>query len=135
MDLISATAVPVRFLSFLCFGLVMLSATAFAGVRWSQWNRNANKVVEPRWRGALTLVGFVVSTLSLLAALGLWIHALFTGGFPLYHPILLTFLRVGFWGAVIGLLAGLVGKGQLRLPTIVCSIISFVVWLSEAMAQ
>jgi hypothetical protein len=135
MNLIPATAVPVRFLSFLCFGLVMLSATAFAGVRWSQWSRNANKVVEPPWRGALTLIGFAVSTLSLLAALGLWIHALFTGGFPFYHPILLTFLRVGFWTAVMGLLSGLVGKGQLRLPTIVCSIVCFVVWLSEAMAQ
>jgi hypothetical protein len=135
MNPIAALAVRVGFIGFLCFGLLILGVATFAVFRWLRWSRNDNKAVEPQWRGTLALFGFAVSTLSLFAAVGLWIHALFTGGFPFYHPVLLFVLRIGFWAAVLGLLSGLIGKGQLRFPAIVCSVVCFVIWLSEAMAQ
>ncbi len=135
MTLMPTIALPVGFLSSLCFGLLIVSGAGFAAMRWSRWMRNHVNPVVPQWRGALAFAGFLLATLSLLAAIGLWFHALFTGGFPFYHPVLLFWLRIGFWAAVMGFAFGLLGKGQLRKPTIVCSIVCFVVWLSEAMAQ
>jgi len=135
MKLTPATLLSPGFLSFLCFGAVILSAAGFAVLRWFLWAGCLEKTVLPRWRGALALTGFVVATFSLLAAVALWFHALFTGGFPFYHPVLLFWLRVGFWAAVIGLTFGIAGKGQLRVPAILCSLVAFGVWLSEAMAQ
>jgi hypothetical protein len=135
MNPTAALAVPVGFITFLCFGLLILGVGTFAVFRWWRWSRSNNRAVEPQWRGTLALFGFAVSTLSLFAAAGLWIHALFTGGFPLHHPALLFVLRIGFWAALLGLLSGLIGKGQLRFPAIVCSIVCFAIWLFEAMAQ
>jgi hypothetical protein len=135
INTIPAIVLPVGFLSFLCFGLVMISTAIFVSVRWLRWKRSQESAVVPRWRGALALAGFSLATLSLLAAVALWFHAMFTGGFPFYHPVLLFWLRVGFWTAMMGLAFGLIGKGQLRLPTIICSIVCFLVWLSEAMPQ
>ena len=135
MNLNPAIVLPVGFLSFLCFGLLIVGVAVFAVMRWSRWARNHVNTVVPKWRGALAFAGFLLATLSLLAAVGLWFHALFTGGFPFYHPVLLFWLRVGFWAAVMGFALGLLGKGQLRTPAIVCSIVCFVIWLSEAMAQ
>ena len=130
-----AMAIPPSFLSFLIFGSLILAAATFAGFRWLRWGRSPGKIAEPHWRGGLAVFGFAASTISLLSAVGLWIHALFTGGFPFYHPILLFAIRVGFWTALMAFVAGIGGKGQLRLPTLTCSVVCLLVWFSEAMAQ
>jgi hypothetical protein len=135
MNPIAAMAVPAGLIPFLCFGLLILGVATFAVFRWLQWSRNNRKAVEPQWRGESARFGFAVSTLSLFGAVGLWIHALFTGGFPYYHPVLLLILRIGLWAALVGFVSGLMGKGQLRFPAIVCSVVCFAIWLSEAMAQ
>ena len=62
-------------------------------------------------------------------------HALFTGGLPYDHPVLMLALRIGFWSAVVGILASLLGKGLLEVPTIVSSVLCLLIWLMEAIAQ
>jgi len=68
-----------------------------------------------------------------IVALG--IHALITGGLPYYSPPLMLAFRVGFLTALCGVVAALIGTGQLEVPTIVSSVLCLLIWFLEAMAQ
>jgi hypothetical protein len=102
---------------------------------WVCWSRSDVKLVAPRWRSSVSLIGFLAVNISLAVFIAVAVHAIFTGGLPYYHPVLILAFRVGFLGALLGSLAALVGKGQLDKPTIISSLLCFLIWFAEGLAQ
>jgi hypothetical protein len=101
---------------------------------WAKWLRAPERPKRTP-RNVLLLFGAASASLSLALAIGLFIHAQITGGFPFYHPTLMRVLRIGFLTALFGLLAALAGKGKPRISTAVCSVFCLLVWFMEAVAQ
>jgi hypothetical protein len=102
---------------------------------WFRWSRSEVKLTAPRWRSGVTTVGFAASSISLTVIIALGAHAIFTGGLPYDHPLLMVAFRIGFLTALVGVLAALIGKGQLEKPTIISSLLCLLIWFVEAMAQ
>ena len=102
---------------------------------WLRWSRAEVKPSPPRWRSGVATIGFGASTASLTVIIALGIHALITGGFPYYSAPLILAFRVGFLTALCGVVAALIGTGQLEVPTIVSSVLCLLIWFVEAMAQ
>lgn len=102
---------------------------------WVRWSRSPIKLTAPRWRSGVTAVGFAASTMSLAVIIALGVYAIFTGGLPYYHPLLMLAFRVGFPASLAGVLAALIGKGQLEVPTIISSLLCLLIWFVEAIAQ
>jgi hypothetical protein len=114
----------------------LLIAFCFYVVRsWVRWSRGEVKLTPPRWRSSVTTVGFAAASTSLAVIIALGAHAIFTGGLPYYHPILMLAFRIGLLTALIGVLAALIGKGQLEKPTIISSLLCLLIWFAEALAQ
>ena len=59
----------------------------------------------------------------------------FTGGYPYYYPVELFYIRIGSLTALLGLVAALLGKGDLRLTVAAISTLNLLVWFADAMAQ
>ena len=115
---------------------VPLTALCIFVVRtWLRWFRAEVKLSPPRWRSGVTTIGFGASTASLTLIVALGIHALITGGFPYYSPPLMLAFRIGFLTALCGVVAALIGKGQLEKPTFVSSLLCLLIWFVEAVAQ
>jgi hypothetical protein len=102
---------------------------------WVRWFRAEVKLSPPRWRSAIATIGFGASTASLTVIVTLGVHAFITGGLPYYSPPLMMAFRVGFLTALCGVLAALIGKGQLEVPTIISSLLCLLIWFVEALAQ
>ena len=83
---------------------------------WLRWSRAEVKLSPPRWRSGITTIGFGASTASLTLIVALGLHAFITGGLPYYSPPLMLAFRVGFLTALCGVVAALIGKGQLEVP-------------------
>ncbi len=62
-------------------------------------------------------------------------HAVITGGYPFYHPVELFCIRYGFLTGLLGLLASIVGKGQLRPHVAAISTLNLVFWFIDTAAQ
>jgi hypothetical protein len=113
-----------------------LAALSFYVARtWMRWSRNDPRPARPQWRSGITAVGFAASTVSLAVIVSLAIHALITGGLRYYHPVLLFAARFGFVAALLGIVAALIGSGQLEVPTIVCSGLCLLIWFVEGVAS
>lgn len=102
---------------------------------WVRWSRSDVKLAAPRWRSAVTLFGFLTVNVSLAVFIAVGVHAIFTGGLPYYHPVLILAFRIGFLAALMGMLAALIGKGQLDKPTIISSLLCLLIWFAEGLAQ
>ena len=102
---------------------------------WIRWSHVQVKLTAPRWRSGITTLGFAASTMSLTVIVAIGVHALFTGGLPHYSPLLMLAFRVGFLTALCGVLAALIGKGQLEVPTIISSLLCLLIWFVEGIAQ
>lgn len=102
---------------------------------WVRWFRAEVKLSPPRWRSGITTIGFGASSASLTVIVALGVRAFITGGLPYYSPPLMMAFRVGFVTALCGVLAALLGKGQLEVPTIISSLLCLLVWFVEALAQ
>jgi hypothetical protein len=87
------------------------------------------------WRAAVLLAGLLCATLSTTLDVYLYVHALYTGGYPFYHPIELMCIRLGTLAALLGIVAAIVGKGRGRIPLAVISILNLMLWFAAAMAQ
>jgi hypothetical protein len=102
---------------------------------WMRWFRAEEKLIPPWWRSGIATIGFGASTASLTVIVTLGVHASITGGLPYYSPPLMMAFRVGFLTALCGVLAALIGKGQLEVPTIISSLLCLLIWFVEALAQ
>jgi hypothetical protein len=64
----------------------------------------------------------------------LYVHALYTGGYPFYHPVELMCIRWGGLTALLGIVAVSVGKGR-GVPLPIISVLNLLIWFAAAMAQ
>lgn len=114
---------------------LLLTFCVYVVRNWIRWSRSEVKLTAPRWRSGVTIIGFAGASISLGVIIAVGTHAIFTGGLPYYHPILMLAFRIGFLTALIGVLAALIGKGQLEKPTIISSLLCLLIWFAEALAQ
>ena len=114
---------------------LLIAFCAYVVRSWVRWSRSQVKLTTPRWRSGVATIGFGASTTSLAIIVAVGVHAFITGGLPYYHHILMLAFRVGFLTALSGVLAALIGKGELEVPTIVSSLLCLLIWFVEAMAQ
>lgn len=127
-------AVPAIIGNVIVYGLLG-TLCMYVGRAWARWFRVESRLSRPHWRSIIVVLGFVASTVSLALIVFLAIHALATGGFPYYSSPLMFAFRIGFLTSITGILAALIGKGQLEKPTIISSLICLLIWIVEAAAQ
>jgi hypothetical protein len=106
--------------SIVVYGWLMC---VYVAIAWRRWVRRDAKFSNAKWRSGITTLGFGASTVSLVVIVALAVHALITGGLPHYHPVLLFAIGLGLLSALCGIVAAIVGAGQLEVPTIACSIL------------
>lgn len=118
------------------FGWFMffLSYSAFLIWCWVAWLKSKPKVLG-HWRAAVLLVGLLSATLSVTLNNYLYVHAMFTGGYPFYHPVELMCIRWGTLTALLGIVAAIASKGRGRIPLGLISVLSILLWFADAMAQ
>src|SRR6267143_5627847 len=97
---------------------------------WATWLKLSEKGA-PRWRAIMVVAGLGCATISTALDTFLYIHAVFTGGYPLFHPAELACIRLGSLTAMLGIICGLAGKGRLRLSVTIISIFNLLVWFSD----
>ena len=114
---------------------LLIGFSVYTVSTWLRWCRAEVRLSPPRWRSGIAVLGFGASTASLTLIVALGVHALITGGFPYYSPPLILAFRLGFLTALCGVVAALIGTGQLKVPTIVSSLLCLLIWFVEAMAQ
>jgi hypothetical protein len=118
---------PIHLLEFLLFfGYVVWG--------WVGWLRSSEKV-SPQWRAIIAVAGLCFATVSTVLSIFLYVHAVVTGGYPLFHPIEIFCIRLGSLTAFIGLMSAIVGKGKIRIHVAVISILNLLLWFMDAMAQ
>jgi hypothetical protein len=117
------------------FDAFFLAMGIYVAGTWVRWFRSDARVVEPRWRAWMTVVGFALSNVSLLLIVLLSVHAAVTGGFPYYHPTLMLAFLIGFVTALAAIIAAIIGTGQLENPTFFCSVFCLLIWFASALAQ
>jgi hypothetical protein len=100
---------------------------------WYRWARSSEEV-SPKWRFFTAIAGFCVATVSTALSAFIWIHSIFTGGFSLIPAsrIELFCIAAGSLTALLGLVASLLGKGRLRLPTAIASVVNLCLWFLDA---
>jgi len=81
------------------------------------------------------LVGLLCATLSVGLNVFLYVHALYTGGYPFFHSVELMCIRWGTLTALLGIVAASVGKGRGRAPLAAISALNRVLWFAASMAQ
>jgi hypothetical protein len=102
---------------------------------WVRWTR------LPKQRtvtSALSLLAFVLATLSALVAVSGLIYSLAIGGFPYYDPRLMKIMAVGGLLSVGGLtfsLAGIWRSSSLRWHAPVSAIATLAFWLAAAAGE
>jgi hypothetical protein len=101
---------------------------------WAAYFRSKPSVLHS-WRAAVLLVGLLCATLSVALNLFLYVHALYTGGYPLFHSVELRCIRWGTLTALLGIVAASVGKGRGRTPLAAISVLNLVLWFAAGMAQ
>ena len=101
---------------------------------WAWWLKSKPKDLQ-NWRAAVLLAGLVCASVSVTLNVYLYVHALYTGGYPFYHPVELRCIRWGSLTALLGILAGILGKGRGRIHLAVISVLNSVLWFADAMAQ
>jgi hypothetical protein len=115
--------------------VLLITFCAYVIRIWIRWSHAQVKLTAPRWRSGITTLGFAASTASLIVIVAIGVHALFTGGLPYYSPLQMMAVRVGFLTALCGMLAALIGKGQLEVPTVISSLLCLLIWFVESIAK
>ena len=81
------------------------------------------------------VAGLYCATASTILNAFMFVHAVITGGYPFYHPVELFCIRVGSLTALLGVTCSIIGRGKPRLHIAVISVLNFLVWFADAMAQ
>jgi hypothetical protein len=93
----------------------LLSYCGFLLWCWATWLRSNPKILE-NWRSPLLLVALLTATVSVTLNSYLYVHAMYTGGYPFYHPVELMCIRWGTLTALLGIVAAAIGTGKGRIP-------------------
>ena len=117
------------------FGALLLALCFYVGRTWFRWFRAEPRLVSPKWRSAVTVIGFSASTVSLVTILLLMVYAAVSSNLTPYHPISLLAYRIIFTTSLLAIVAGIVGKGPLEKPTFVCSLVCLLVLVIAGFAS
>jgi hypothetical protein len=101
---------------------------------WAAWFKSKPKVLQ-NWRTAVLLAGLLCATLSVTLNNYLYVHALYTGGYPFHHSVELMCIRSGTRTALLGIVAAIAAKGRGRIPLAGISVLNLLLWFAAAMAQ
>ena len=114
--------------------LVLIGLPGYAIWQWRLWFTTLGPLV-PRSRGA-TFVGLCLATCSTALCAFLIVHAMFTGGYPYYHPIEMFFLGLGCLSAFLGFVCVVVApKGKLSPHIAILSVMNSAIWFMDAVRQ
>jgi hypothetical protein len=80
-------------------------------------------------------VGLVCATVSTALNVYLYVHAMYTGGYRLFHPVEFMCIRWGTLTALLGIVGSIAGKGKGRVLLTVISVLNLLTWFGDAMAQ
>jgi hypothetical protein len=96
------------------------------------------------WRAVALFVGLVCVTVSTVLSCYLYIHAMYSGGYPIhlgfkdgysgFHPVELLCMQLGGIASVVALVCVAAGKGTLRLVLGAIAILNLMAWFFDAMA-
>lgn len=82
-----------------------------------------------------TFAALLCVTVTTGLAVFIGIHAAFTGGYPFYDPVEMFCIRLGFFSALLALLAAPAGVRKLRLSVSLLALINLILWFIDGMAQ
>jgi hypothetical protein len=109
---------------------------------WFSWLSTKPNVLAS-WRTAALLLGFVCATISASLNTWLYVHAMYTGGYPIhlafrdgywgFHPVEQRFIQWGTLTALVGLVCSVAGVGKNRAVLGVVSLLNLLMWFSDAM--
>ncbi len=102
---------------------------------WFRWARSDGKY-NYGWRSVVALIGFAIATVSSTLSAFIWVHATFTGGYSISppNPIEVFCIDAGSLTAIVALVAAVVAKGKLRIPTVIASVVNLGMWFLDAMS-
>ena len=69
------------------FGAFLLALCFYVGRTWFRWFRAEPRLVSPKWRSSVTVIGFSACTVSLVTILLLMLYATVSSSLTPYHPI------------------------------------------------
>jgi hypothetical protein len=111
---------------------------------WISWLKSKPGVLR-NWRAATLLLGFVCATISTSLNTWLYVHALYTGGYPIhygfkdgysgFHPVEWRFMQWGSLTALAGTVSAVAGRGKGRFVLAGISIFDLLCWYFDAMSM
>ena len=108
-----------------------------AALIWG-WARAAVGRHKATFSSILSLIGFVLATLSALLAAGSAIYARAIGGFPFLDPRVLRIIRLGLVLSAAGMIPALIGMlrpNELRWHAPACNAGMLLVWFYLALEE
>jgi hypothetical protein len=110
---------------------------------WAVWLKSKPETFRS-WRAAALLGGLVCATVSTALSCYLYVHAMYTGGYPIhmgfkdgysgFHPVELLCIQLGAVTALVGVVCTSTGKGTGRMAVRVIAILNLLGWFVDAMA-
>ena len=119
----------------LVFLVVMYALLCTVVFWWVRWLRSESRFPDPFWRSVLALMSFGLASLSVLILLVSVLHSHLRGGFEHYDPLLMLYMRSGFFSAFAGFLVAPFGKGYLRWKALLLSLAMMLIWIGLAMGE
>ena len=110
-----------------------LSLTGYVVWAWTLYFRPSDNA-NPRSRATI-VAGLCCATVSTALDVYLYVHAVLTGGYPLFHPIELFCIRVGGLAAILGLVIALRKWNKLSGHVAIISFLNLLMWFMDAMSQ
>jgi len=101
---------------------------------WLWWSKTFSVEIH-NWRGVVLLLAFVATTFSLAVVVGLSIRAHIHGGYRFMEATQGVLMGLAFLAGILAFVGGLIGKGQPRLTTVVCSLFCLVALCVEFKAN
>jgi hypothetical protein len=113
--------------------LIFILGWGYLVWNWVGWLKSGLQI--PKWRSVMNGVGLSLVTISSILATFLYVHAVFTGGYPYYHPTEMLCMGIGVLTALAGLAAAIAGKGKVRISVTVISMLNLLLWFIDGVSQ
>lgn len=101
---------------------------------WLRWSKNIGAEIHS-WRGIVLLLAFLATTFSLAVVVGLSIRAHIHGGYRFMEATQGVFMGLALLAGILAFVGALIGKGQPRLTTLICSLFCLVALCVEFKAN
>jgi hypothetical protein len=118
----------------LIIGSIILGAVMATALGWRYGVEVRHNSAGWRWRSAATVAALALVTLSLILLAAYATRNAITGGDGNGDWTTLIFIRTGNYLSLASVLAGCIGKGKARWPTLVGGCLMEFLWFSEGMS-